>query len=131
MVNTNLYLESEVQIEQVLNEVDQASRLVPQGPSGMELICDLTAMESCFHILHCEKKLTRTPYLLTAVVNTVPVVHSVIQVTTVVKKPVIFHIALLHADCITEFFVFFDPKLYFHQHVDYLFSHTKELLGLI
>jgi hypothetical protein len=33
--------------------------------------------------------------------------------------------------CIKDLGVFLDSKLYFHQHVDYLFSDTITLLGLI
>jgi hypothetical protein len=38
---------------------------------------------------------------------------------------------ILRADCIKDLGVYFDSKLYFHQHVDYLLSHTLKLLGLI
>jgi hypothetical protein len=98
-VNINLYLESEEQTEQVLNEVDQASRLVLQEPSGMGIICELTALESCFHILHYVKNQTTTPYLLNEVVNIVLVVHSVTQVTILIKNPVIFNIAFHYNLC--------------------------------
>jgi hypothetical protein len=33
--------------------------------------------------------------------------------------------------CVKDLEVYFDSKLYFHQHVDYLFSHALKLLGLI
>ncbi|PNF24361.1 hypothetical protein B7P43_G11030 [Cryptotermes secundus] len=38
---------------------------------------------------------------------------------------------LLRADCIKDLGVYFDSKLYFHQHVNYLFLHALKLLGLI
>lgn len=85
--NIQLYLESEEQSEQQLNAADQASRLELQGPSGMETTCELIALESCFHILHCVRNLTRTPCHLTAVENTVLEVRSVIQVIIIVNIP--------------------------------------------
>jgi hypothetical protein len=83
--NIQLYPESEEQSEQVLNGADQASMLAQQGPSGMEIICDLIALESCFHILHCVRNRTRTLCHLTAVVNTVLEVHSAMQVIIIIK----------------------------------------------
>jgi hypothetical protein len=38
---------------------------------------------------------------------------------------------ILRTDCIRDLGVYIDCKLYFHQHVDHLFSHAMELLGLI
>jgi hypothetical protein len=38
---------------------------------------------------------------------------------------------ILRADCIKDLGVYIDSKLHFHQHVDFLFSHTMKLLGLI
>jgi hypothetical protein len=35
------------------------------------------------------------------------------------------------AGCIKDLGVHIDSKLHFHQHVDFLFSHTMKLLGLI
>lgn len=104
MVNINVYLESEEQIEQVLNEVDQASRLLSQGPSGMVIICDPTSTESCFHILHCVKNLTTTLYHLTPVVSTVLVVNSAIQVTTLIKNSVIFYTAIHNNLCHLKYY---------------------------
>jgi hypothetical protein len=86
--NIKLYPESEEQSEQVLNGADQASLLALPGPSGMETIYDLIALESCFHILHCARNRTRTPCHLTAVANTVLEVHSAIHVITIIKIPV-------------------------------------------
>jgi hypothetical protein len=87
--NIKPYPESEEQSEQVLNGGDQASMLALEGPSGMGTICELIALESCFHILRCVRRLTRTPCHLTAVANTVLEVHSVIQVITIIKIPLI------------------------------------------
>jgi hypothetical protein len=92
--NIYMYLESEEQTEQALNEVDLALRLAPQGLSGMGTICELIALESCFHILHCARNLTRMPCHLTVVLNTVLVVHSAIQVTTSITIPIVFCIIL-------------------------------------
>jgi hypothetical protein len=38
---------------------------------------------------------------------------------------------ILRADCIKDLGVYIDSKLHFHQHVDFLFSHTMKLLWLI
>jgi hypothetical protein len=39
--------------------------------------------------------------------------------------------SILRADCIKDLGVHTDSKLHFHRHVDFLFSHTMKLLGLI
>jgi hypothetical protein len=38
---------------------------------------------------------------------------------------------ITHTDCIKDLGVFIDSKLYFHCHVDYIFSQSIKLLGLI
>jgi hypothetical protein len=44
---------------------------------------------------------------------------------------VIYNSVITSTDCINDLSVFLDAKRYFNQHVDYLFSHTIKLLGLI
>jgi hypothetical protein len=38
---------------------------------------------------------------------------------------------ITRTDYIKDFGAFIDPKLYFHSHVDYIFSQSIKLLGLI
>jgi hypothetical protein len=38
---------------------------------------------------------------------------------------------ITRTDCIKDLGVFIDSKLYFHSHVDYIFSQSIKLLGLI
>jgi hypothetical protein len=41
------------------------------------------------------------------------------------------HVAITRTSSIKDLGVFFDSKLYFHEHVDYVFSDCIKLLGLI
>jgi hypothetical protein len=43
----------------------------------------------------------------------------------------LFHVAITHTSGITEVSVFLDSKLYFHNHVDFIFAEYIMLLGLI